>query len=177
LSFFLFLFFSFFLFVMRTFLVYFVALTSLSLLCLSASSVPESLRFGLSPNGMDQFTSNYTKFICDGGKKKLPVSAVNDDYCDCDDGSDEYGTAACPNGHFYCLNRGYRSESIPSGRLNDGVCDCCDGSDEGKGVCKDVCKQQGKPEGDIDRAFVSAVDMLEKGRKIQKKKKGDIHEL
>ena len=34
-------------------------------------------------------------FECKDGSAKLPVSQVNDDYCDCADGSDEPLTSAC----------------------------------------------------------------------------------
>eukprot|EP01031_Cornospumella_fuschlensis_P026040 gene26040-31442_t len=44
------------------------------------------------------------KFVCDGGKVILNPSSINDDYCDCQDGSDEPGTSACSNGVYYCLN-------------------------------------------------------------------------
>ena len=62
-------------------------------------------------------------------------TAVNDDFCDCADGSDEPGTGACTGpGHtgglFWCLNGGWKGEHIFASRVNDGVCDCCDGSDE-----------------------------------------------
>lgn len=67
-------------------------------------------------------------FVCDGGARVLPLAAVNDDYCDCADGSDEYGTAACARGRFHC--RAGVPRSVPSSLVNDGVCDCCDGSDE-----------------------------------------------
>lgn len=31
-------------------------------------------------------------------QKLIPLAWVNDDYCDCDDFTDEPGTPACPNG-------------------------------------------------------------------------------
>lgn len=88
----------------------------------------------------------YDTFTCTGFDQqriKLPWSAVNDDYCDCADGTDEPGTSACANGVFACINEGYLPSSIPSSRVNDGVCEpeCCDGSDEyASGVkCPNVC--------------------------------------
>ena len=41
------------------------------------------------------------EFTCFDGSRKIPFKYVNDDYCDCQDGSDEPGTAACPNGLFF----------------------------------------------------------------------------
>jgi protein kinase C substrate 80K-H len=70
------------------------------------------------------------------------------DYCDCLDGSDEPGTSACPNGHFYCANVGHVGTYIPSSHVNDGVCDpdCCDGSDEynGQVICPNTCAEVGR---------------------------------
>lgn len=80
-------------------------------------------------------------FACFDGSLTIPFKYVNDDFCDCKDGSDEPGTSACPNGLFHCINAGHQALNIPSSRVNDGICDCCDASDEyaSSGNCTDVC--------------------------------------
>ena len=47
-------------------------------------------------------------FQCLDGSNTIGFDHVNDDYCDCQDGSDEPGTSACSNAQFYCPNRGYK---------------------------------------------------------------------
>ncbi|CAG9772891.1 unnamed protein product [Ceutorhynchus assimilis] len=70
------------------------------------------------------------KFTCIKSGEVIAFDKVNDDYCDCADGTDEPGTSACPNGIFYCTNNKKYPKLIPSSKVNDGICDCCDGSEE-----------------------------------------------
>jgi len=89
-----------------------------------------------------------TEFKCKDGSKILTINKLNDDYCDCNDGSDEPGTSACPNGKFYCENKGFKGLNISSSKVNDGICDCCDGSDEYNTSvkCFDSCRELGDKE-------------------------------
>ncbi|PGH21373.1 hypothetical protein AJ80_03290 [Polytolypa hystricis UAMH7299] len=128
------------------------------------------------PRGVGPEFAKYYKdtstFACISNPSiKIPFSSVNDDYCDCPDGSDEPGTAACSHisassitsdfgdgvnrtpalPGFYCVNKGHNPSYISFQRVNDGACDydiCCDGSDEwarvGGTKCDNRCKEIGK---------------------------------
>ncbi|KAH8783877.1 protein kinase-like protein C substrate [Hyaloscypha finlandica] len=147
------------------------ALVLLSTLSTSILAAESSRPRGVGPE-FAKFYKAADGFTCISNPSiKLDISKVNDDYCDCPDGSDEPGTAACtylsalsppqpivgaPNTTlalpgFYCKNKGHIPSYISHTYVNDGVCDydvCCDGSDEWAGVggvkCEDKCKEIGK---------------------------------
>ncbi|KAI9141502.1 glucosidase II beta subunit-like-domain-containing protein [Paraphysoderma sedebokerense] len=109
------------------------------------------------------------KFTCLDKSKSISFKAVNDDYCDCPDGSDEPGTAACPNFKFHCTNSWHKPAYIPSSRVNDGICDpeCCDGTDEydGKVKCQNVCKELAAAEKAKKEALIK---MRKDGERLRK---------
>ncbi|KAJ3857201.1 glucosidase II beta subunit-like-domain-containing protein [Lentinula lateritia] len=102
---------------------------------------------GIAPHLVSKYVpSRSDTWTCLDGSKEIPWDYVNDDSCDCADGSDEPGTGACPNQSFYCQNEGHIGSFIPSSRVRDGLCEsnCCDGSDERPGVCNNVCQEVGQ---------------------------------
>jgi hypothetical protein len=88
---------------------------------------------------MDNETETFT---CFDGSAIATFAQINDGYADCDDGSDEPGTAAHPAARFYCQNEGSLARVIDRWSVGDGICDCCDGSDEALNVrssCANTC--------------------------------------
>ena len=81
------------------------------------------------------------------------LGRIGDGYCDCDDGSDEWGSAACAGrgvedgtakALFECPQAGHRPTTVFTSRVGDGVCDCCDGFDEAanpNAQCVNTCAE------------------------------------
>lgn len=112
---------------------------------LSSSSKPKDPFLGIAPQDEKYYKSSDV-IRCKDGSANFNKDQLNDDFCDCPDGTDEPGTSACPRGKFYCRNAGHSPLYLFSSRVNDGICDCCDGSDEydGKAKCSNTCWEAGK---------------------------------
>ncbi|XP_061567331.1 glucosidase 2 subunit beta [Cololabis saira] len=144
-------------------------------LCVGVSAVEVQRPRGV-PLSKRQFYEEGKPFTCLDGSRTIPFDRVNDDYCDCQDGSDEPGTAACPNGSFHCTNAGFRPGFIPSSRINDGICDCCDTTDEynSGATCENTCREMGRKERESlkELAEIAKEGFLIKQQLIQEAKRG-----
>lgn len=89
-------------------------LTSLSLELGHVAGTSQLPRIRGIPASKNSLYQPNQDFECLDGSLLVPFSSVNDDYCDCGDGSDEPGTSACSNGSFYCQNAGHQANFIPS---------------------------------------------------------------
>lgn len=137
----------------------------------TATAVCAASYKGIAPDQLSLFqttvpNSSPAKWKCLNSSQQIPHSAVNDNYCDCIDGSDEPGkmsckpslrvsllnaasnpgTGACAKGQFWCANEGHIGAYIRASRVNDGLCEpeCCDGSDEAEGMCPNICHIAGE---------------------------------
>ncbi|TSZ68950.1 Glucosidase 2 subunit beta [Bagarius yarrelli] len=139
------------------------------------------------PLSKRHFYDENIPFTCLDGSRTISFDRVNDDYCDCKDGSDEPGTAACPNGSFHCTNAGYRPTFIPSSRVNDGICDCCDTSDEyNSGArCENTCRELGRKEREVlqkmaeitKEGFLLKQQLIQEVKKTQQEKRNKLTDL
>ncbi|KAI8818404.1 glucosidase II beta subunit-like-domain-containing protein [Fimicolochytrium jonesii] len=133
---------------------------------------PEVALRGVDPAKKTLYTAAEASdtFKCLDGSKSILFASVNDDYCDCPDGTDEPGTSACANGVFHCKNERHVGADIPSSRVNDGICDpeCCDGSDEYLGIvkCPNTCMEVGaahRKEVEAQRVLLAESEKIAKG--------------
>jgi len=111
---------------------------------------PAAMIRGVAPEMQGQYAKSLR---CNG--EEVATSAINDNYCDCEDGSDEPGTGACSGQEgtlFHCANVGSTPRLVYASRVGDGICDCCDGSDEADLVerrpqataCRNTCQEEGE---------------------------------
>ncbi|KAL8618618.1 hypothetical protein ACOMHN_015728 [Nucella lapillus] len=127
------------------------------------------------------------EFTCLDSKEIIPWNFVNDDYCDCKDGTDEPGTAACSNGVFFCENQGHRGMYLTSSKVNDGVCDCCDGSDEYEQriQCVNQCDEMGRKEREErekfrllqEQGYGVKQEYIQQGKRTKDEKRARLSEL
>ncbi|KAJ1365560.1 hypothetical protein KIN20_025931 [Parelaphostrongylus tenuis] len=144
----------------------------------------EPLPRGVPYNKGPLYRKSSSEFVCFDGSRSISYDHVNDDYCDCPDGSDEPGTSACPNGKFHCANKGHTPVDIPSSRVNDRICDCCDGSDEYNGSveCPNICDELGhsareekRKQKEIERKGYAARKVLAaEGQKLREAKLQEV---
>ena len=127
-------------------------------------------------------------FVCGGadgnGTQRIPTARFNDDFCDCEDGSDEPGTSACSGvgagvPTFVCKNAGFESRLLFASRVNDGICDCCDGSDEfgtGSPACESLCHKHALAGLQRDRARLQALEAgLAKRADMEREARSSLH--
>ncbi|KAE8710354.1 Glucosidase 2 subunit beta [Hibiscus syriacus] len=157
---------------MRVHFIFILILFFIALVLPSSSSAPKDPFLGISPQDEKYYKSSSDRISCKDGSKKFSKSQLNDDFCDCHDGTDEPGTSACPAAKFYCKNAGHIPQLLFSSRVNDGVCDCCDGSDEydGKVKCPNTCWEDGKVARD---RLVKKIAIYKEGATLRKIEKAE----
>ncbi|OLN94150.1 Glucosidase 2 subunit beta [Colletotrichum chlorophyti] len=167
----------------------------------TANSVPR----GVGPEFVKFYESKDTFSCVSHPEIKLSFKQVNDNSCDCPDGSDEPGTSACsildplspiqpfagsltgttnttnalPG--FWCANDGHIGAYVPFMFVNDGHCDydiCCDGSEEYSNVGGVKCENKCAEIGkEYRRVEAERKNALEKAAKRRKTMAKESKEL
>lgn len=149
---------------------------AVSIFLVVSSVQSKSPSLGIHPLDEKYFDAEVIK--CKDGSKSFTRDRLNDNFCDCIDGTDEPGTSACPEGKFYCRNAGSIPRLIFSSRVNDRFCDCCDGSDEYDGgvMCPNTCIMGGNIEYKSDN-YISATSRLHSTEPKKRKFGIDLEDL
>ncbi|PQM41611.1 glucosidase 2 subunit beta [Prunus yedoensis var. nudiflora] len=127
---------------------------------------------GVHPLDEQYFASEVIK--CKDNSKSFSRDRLNDNFCDCVDGTDEpvfqipclclgdsigllciFRNFRLSCRQIYCRNIGSTPQFLFSSRVNDHFCDCCDGSDEYDGSvnCPNTCIMGGNIEYKTDHHF------------------------
>jgi protein kinase C substrate 80K-H len=106
----------------------------------------------------------------------LSDEIINDNYCDCVDGSDEPQTSACYQNQFTCMQKNAKPKIISSWMVDDLKCDCCDGMDEHHIKCPNTCKELGREQEVLEKASRFILDQGLKNRENLIKKAAFAHE-
>ncbi|XP_052114577.1 glucosidase 2 subunit beta isoform X2 [Arachis duranensis] len=96
---------------------HFFLLRCFLLLASAACSLSHPSLLGVHPLDEKYYSSEVIK--CKDGSKSFSKDRLNDNFCDCPDGTDE---PACSAGKFYCRNLGSKPQFIFSSHVNDLFC-------------------------------------------------------
>ncbi|KAF9880297.1 glucosidase II beta subunit-like protein [Colletotrichum karsti] len=167
----------------------------------SASNLPR----GVGPEFVKFFESKESFTCISHPEIKLSAKQINDNTCDCPDGSDEPGTAACSHldplspiqpfvgsktgttntttalPGFWCANEGHIGAYVPFMYVNDGHCDydiCCDGTEEYSNVGGVKCPNKcGEIGKEFRRVEAARKAAIEKAAKRRKTMAKESREL
>eukprot|EP01061_Rhynchopus_euleeides_P004440 TRINITY_DN13698_c0_g1_i1.p1 TRINITY_DN13698_c0_g1~~TRINITY_DN13698_c0_g1_i1.p1 ORF type:complete len:652 (+),score=255.22 TRINITY_DN13698_c0_g1_i1:45-2000(+) len=157
-------------------------------LCAAVWSVQASV-LGAGPEDQAKYQEKDT-FTCTDGSATISWGEVNNNYCDCSDGSDEPGTSACsdltPRLTFWCENKGHKGEYIAQTYINDGICDCCDGTDEygTDAACVNNCvevatvhaKERAEAEARLAAGLAKKAQLIQRAKEIITEKKASTQQ-
>uniref|UniRef100_H3B8W2 PRKCSH beta subunit of glucosidase II n=1 Tax=Latimeria chalumnae TaxID=7897 RepID=H3B8W2_LATCH len=162
-------------------------LLSLLLSFLSCSAVEVKRPRGVSLSNL-HFYDESKPFTCLDGSRTISADRVNDDYCDCRDGSDEPDSIMC-TGKQHCTFVSYQEIFLPAKNavVNEAFCYCCDTTDEynSGAVCKNTCKEMGLRERETlqqlaeitKEGFRLKQQLIEEGKKGREEKQKQLVEL